>query len=78
MEIPTCKKKKKYKIGIFFFKIGKKAPKFRGEWGGISAPENKKKIPDPTITFNMYLVNSRSDKTPCIKIDKPLVVCRFW
>ena len=48
MEIQTFKKKIYFflKIGIFFFKIGKKAPKFHWEWGRISAPENTKNIPD--------------------------------
>ena len=39
----SSKKKQKNffsKIGIFFFKIGKKAPKFHWEWGRMRTPKN--------------------------------------
>ena len=49
MKILKKKKKKKknffLRLGIFFFKLGKKSPKSHWERGRISAPEDTKKNP---------------------------------
>ena len=44
-------KKKKLRLGIFLFKLGKKSPKSHWQRGRISAPEDTKKIPGDLVAY---------------------------